>query len=96
MSTANTLREVTVTTLSTLRTVKRFEKILVEIICTMNRVVVSQKILTISIIIIQSVSKNMIMLRHLQKGKQVKMHVNCRDQKGKGAPTKDDFLVIIV
>ena len=96
MSTANTLREDTVTTLSTLRTVKRFEKILVEIICTMNSVVVFQKILTISIIIIQSVSKNMIMLRHLQKGKKVKMHVNCRDQKGKRVPTKDDFLVIIV
>ena len=48
ISTTNTLDEVTVITLPT---VKRFEKILGEIICTMNRDMVFQKILASSIII---------------------------------------------
>ena len=36
------------------------------------------------------------MLRHLQKGKKIRMHVNRRDQKGKRVSTKEDFSVIIV
>ena len=37
----------------------------------------------------------MFMLRHLQKGKKIRIHVNRRDQKGKRVPTKQDFLMII-
>ena len=38
----------------------------------------------------------MFMLRHLQKGKKIRMHENRQDQKGKRFPMKEDFLVIIV
>ena len=76
--------------------VKRFEKILGETIYTVNRVMVFQKILTSSIIINLSVSKIMFILRHLQRGKKIRMHVNRRDQKEKKVPTKENFSVITV
>ena len=77
ISTASTLCEVTVTLLSTLQKCKAIRENLGGDICTMNRVMVFQKFLTSSIIIIPSVSKNMFMLRHLKRGKKISVHVNC-------------------
>ena len=77
ISTKNTLDEVTVITLPT---VKRFEKILGEIICTMNRETwYSRRSWQVVLLFIQGV----FMLRHLQKRKKIRMHVNRRDQKSK-------------
>ena len=38
----------------------------------------------------------MFILRHLQRGKKIRMHVNRRDQKEKKVPTKENFSVITV
>ena len=96
ISRANTLRELTVTTLSTLQNCKATRENLRRDNLHHRQGNVIPEDLDKQFYDHSECFKKYVLLSHLQKGKKIRMHENRRDQKGKRVLMKEDFSVIIV
>ena len=96
ISRANTLRELTVTTLSTLQNCKATRENLRRDNLHHRQGDGIPEDLDKQFYYHSECFKKYVLLSPLQKGKKIRMHENRRDQKGKRVLMKEDFSVIIV